>query len=278
MALHKSLIQVTDIAHFNTLINNPEGKVAVVDFYADWCGPCKHIAPLYLQLSQTHENLLFLKVDVDARKDIAQAHSVSSMPTFVFFKAGTEIFRFSGANTDTLKAKVQAYNTPEGASEEEGDLYGVIEVPSTQCLNEKSDHTIKDMFKKGTEFYLESDADEQLLLTIGFRGMVKIKALKLTAPDDGRAPKSIKLFTNQRSLDFNDVESLNPIQSFQLAASDFTDGVATINLNYVKFQNVNVLNIFVENNQGNTETTVISRLTLLGDHGRKITKTEGVLE
>ncbi|EMC97204.1 hypothetical protein BAUCODRAFT_442650 [Baudoinia panamericana UAMH 10762] len=65
-----------------------------VDFYADWCGPCKQIAPIYANLSKKNSipNLLtFVKVNVDQAQDIARQYGVSAMPTFMFFKEGKQV-------------------------------------------------------------------------------------------------------------------------------------------------------------------------------------------
>ncbi|KAF2765239.1 thioredoxin 1 [Teratosphaeria nubilosa] len=65
-----------------------------VDFYADWCGPCKQIAPIYANLSKQHAVdgiLAFAKVNVDSARDIAAAYRVSAMPTFMFFKEGKQV-------------------------------------------------------------------------------------------------------------------------------------------------------------------------------------------
>ncbi|KAI1500221.1 thioredoxin domain-containing protein [Biscogniauxia marginata] len=65
-----------------------------IDFYADWCGPCKAIAPHYESLAKQHSApgvLAFAKVNVDRAQDAAQAHGISAMPTFMFFKEGRQV-------------------------------------------------------------------------------------------------------------------------------------------------------------------------------------------
>ncbi|XXH01071.1 hypothetical protein Hte_007422 [Hypoxylon texense] len=65
-----------------------------VDFYADWCGPCKVIAPHYEALAKQHsvpKVLAFAKVDVDRAQDAARALGVTAMPTFLFFKDGRQV-------------------------------------------------------------------------------------------------------------------------------------------------------------------------------------------
>ncbi|KAI0517582.1 thioredoxin-like protein [Xylaria bambusicola] len=65
-----------------------------VDFYADWCPPCKAIAPIYEKLAAQHavEGILaFAKINVDRAQDAATTYGVTAMPTFMFFKEGRHV-------------------------------------------------------------------------------------------------------------------------------------------------------------------------------------------
>ena len=65
-----------------------------VDFYADWCPPCKSIAPVYASLAGRHGVsgvLAFAKVNVDRAQDVASQYRVTAMPTFLFFKDGRQV-------------------------------------------------------------------------------------------------------------------------------------------------------------------------------------------
>ncbi len=62
--------------------------VVVVDFYADWCGPCKQMAPVIKRLAGSMEGVRFAKVDVDVSGDLARRFGVESIPYFVVFKDG----------------------------------------------------------------------------------------------------------------------------------------------------------------------------------------------
>ena len=71
-----------------------ENTYVVIDFYADWCPPCKTIAPFYENLAKTHAlegGFAFAKVNVDHADDVAAAFAVSAMPTFMFFKEGKQV-------------------------------------------------------------------------------------------------------------------------------------------------------------------------------------------
>ncbi|KAI1172866.1 mitochondrial small ribosomal subunit Rsm22-domain-containing protein [Nemania sp. FL0916] len=84
--------------------------IVIADFYADWCGPCKMIAPVFESLSTKYAKpgkIAFCKVNVDNHQSIAQAHGVSAMPTFLVFKSGSVIETIRGANPPALTAAVE---------------------------------------------------------------------------------------------------------------------------------------------------------------------------
>ena len=85
-----------------------QGKLVVIDFSASWCGPCKMIAPMYEQLSDTTNDVIFVKVDVDENPETAMKYSVSAMPTFVFIKKGEVVEKLMGANFPKLEQLVHA--------------------------------------------------------------------------------------------------------------------------------------------------------------------------
>ena len=71
--------------------------VVFVDFYADWCGPCKMTSPIIDELSQELPNVKFVKINVDQNPDLASQYSVFSIPTFLIFKDGQVVHQFVGA-------------------------------------------------------------------------------------------------------------------------------------------------------------------------------------
>ena len=82
----------------------------VVDFYADWCGPCKVMAPEFEKASNDPDmkDINFGKLNVDGSQDVAGKYGVMSIPTTIFFKKGDQADRFSGAmSADEIKKKAQ---------------------------------------------------------------------------------------------------------------------------------------------------------------------------
>ena len=76
-------------------------------------------------------------------------------------------------------------------------------------------------------------------------------------------PKTIKLFANQQAIDFDDAESQAPVQTLTLTQAQLESG-EPVPLKYVKFQNVNTLSIFDQDNQDGTDTSALTSMTLYG--------------
>ena len=80
----------------------------LVDFYADWCAPCKYVAPLMDELAQTHEGrLLVVKVDTDQAPDLSQKWGIRSIPTVILFKEGEEVARSVGFEPEKLRSMAE---------------------------------------------------------------------------------------------------------------------------------------------------------------------------
>ena len=71
-------------------------SIALVDFYADWCGPCKMIAPIIEEIAKERSDVSVGKVNVDESVGIAMEYNVVSIPTMIIFKNGKEASRIVG--------------------------------------------------------------------------------------------------------------------------------------------------------------------------------------
>jgi thioredoxin 1 len=84
----------------------PSTGYVLTDFYADWCSPCKAIAPFFNSLKEKHPNVKFLKCNIDENQEIARKHKVESIPCFILFKDGLEEDRMVGANKVKLEEMI----------------------------------------------------------------------------------------------------------------------------------------------------------------------------
>lgn len=257
-------------ADFQTKLSSGGGNLVVVDFTATWCGPCQMIGPHFDELSNRYAaDATFLKVDVDQCPQTARSQGVSSMPTFVFYRNSQEVDRFSGANPGTLESKIKEQITlnPNKADDcgipGHFDLVGNMLVKSScECLNESDDYPLANCLTSDST-YLESDVDEQLIISLTFSQSVRIHSLAFKGPAD-KGVKHIRVFTNQpNTLDFDAVTSRESVQDLTLTKDQILNG-KPVALKFVKFQNVQNILIFVQNNQENTETTIIEQLKIIG--------------
>ena len=89
-----SVIKVTD-QNFEQEVLNSEVPV-LVDFYADWCGPCKILSPIVEEVAQENSNIKVVKVNIDESQATAVKYQVMSIPTLVVIKSGNEVTRSVG--------------------------------------------------------------------------------------------------------------------------------------------------------------------------------------
>lgn len=83
----------------------------LVDFYADWCGPCRAIAPIVDEIArELNDKLKVVKLDVDQNPEIAMQYGVQSIPTLLLFKGGKEVERLIGyMSKSKLLSKIEPY-------------------------------------------------------------------------------------------------------------------------------------------------------------------------
>ena len=109
-----SVTGIQSETQFMSIAKNPQGKLVFCDFYADWCGPCKNIAPFIHDKARKEPNIIFIQVNVDNQDSISNYYKIKGLPTFIMLKNGKEIARGSGASTSLVedlikKAKMSSY-------------------------------------------------------------------------------------------------------------------------------------------------------------------------
>jgi len=97
--------EIKNLEEWNELLKS-EHKLIVADFHAQWCGPCKMIAPKVLKMAEEMTNVLFCKVDVDEAEDVSEQEHISSMPTFLIFYGGKRVGEVIGASEAKLRAEI----------------------------------------------------------------------------------------------------------------------------------------------------------------------------
>ena len=132
---------------------------------------------------------------------------------------------------------------------------------SCYCLNEKGEGAWRNLFMGDNTRPLRSDADEQLLLQLGFMQTVKLTQIQIGLPGNSSNPKTVKIFANVSNLDFNSATDTPPVQTFNIE-----EGMkkVVINLPVVKFQRVDYLTIFIEDNFGE-EFTEFHSIAIYGN-------------
>ncbi|MAB97188.1 MAG: thioredoxin [Pseudomonadaceae bacterium] len=106
------IFDISGAAQFDQLvIENSFHKPVLVDFWADWCAPCKALMPTLAQITEGYQGeLLLAKVDCDAEQDIVARFGIRSLPTVVLFKDGQPVDGFSGAKPESeIRAMLQPH-------------------------------------------------------------------------------------------------------------------------------------------------------------------------
>lgn len=82
---------VLNTSNFNEEVTNTD-KLVLIDFYATWCGPCKMLSPIILEIANEYSNMVKVcKVNVDEDQELALKYNIMSVPTLIFFKNGSVV-------------------------------------------------------------------------------------------------------------------------------------------------------------------------------------------
>jgi thioredoxin len=104
-------VATTDLTaeNFETIVKDNE--VVLIDFWADWCAPCKRFSPIFEEASGRHDDVVFGKVDTEDARDLAAALEIQSIPTIMGFRKGNLVFRqaglLSGKQLDSLIEQIK---------------------------------------------------------------------------------------------------------------------------------------------------------------------------
>jgi len=139
----------------------------------------------------------------------------------------------------------------------------------TKCYarNESSQYPMTNLFIGDSRLGCKSDADEQLIIHIEFNEFVKVHSIKFTEFNRGmnsdESPTKVHIYVNRNNMGFEDMEDLDPTQTFELTADDLKEGADPLTLKFVKFQRVRGFTLFVEDNNGG-DVSALGGLKIFG--------------
>lgn len=122
-----SVIELTEDTFEETISNN---DIVLVDWWAEWCGPCKMFGPVFSEAAEQHEDIVFAKVDTESEQALAGGAGIMSIPTLMAFRENVLIFSQPGAlpaaSLEELIGKIRDVDMDEvhaavKAAEAEGD-------------------------------------------------------------------------------------------------------------------------------------------------------------
>lgn len=91
--------------NFKELISSP--KLTIVDFWADWCGPCRNQLPILEEYAKNNQDIQVVKINVDENTDLASEYGVKSIPTLIYFKSGNIEHKTVGVQQEDQLNKIK---------------------------------------------------------------------------------------------------------------------------------------------------------------------------
>lgn len=103
---------------FQEIINSEQG-IVLVDFWAEWCGPCKTLGPILKNVSEEVENVTIIKINVDSNAELSAQYGIRSIPTVLVLNAGKQVDKFIGLqNKEKIKEIIEKSSTSEAKIDE----------------------------------------------------------------------------------------------------------------------------------------------------------------
>lgn len=147
------------------------------------------------------------------------------------------------------------------------DLGSFLDKTACYARNENKSYPWGNLFIGDSRLGMLSDTDEQLIIHLSFQEFVRVKSIKFTewnrGADPDKNPVTVHIHVNRVNLGFEDIEDIEPTQSFTLTSGDLRETADALDLYYVKFQRVKSLTLFIEDNAG-ADVTAIGGLQIMG--------------
>src|SRR5215211_8003279 len=95
--MRSTCMATTNITAENFEETITDNEIVLVDFWADWCGPCKRFGPIYEKASEEYDGIVFAKLDTDANYELVSQLGIEGIPTLMAFREGVLVFNQAGA-------------------------------------------------------------------------------------------------------------------------------------------------------------------------------------